>query len=199
MQKVCQIPEAILKNMSTDDLIETCLSYPLYGDIFAFDEFQVGFESVTSGFNGLQELLRRKDAGVKLIEKYRQMDPCAIDESWSLDDKGEYAAKYYSIEILLAQNDIVINLSKEQEKLLILECIKKAQTKSKYPEIYGILSFGNIALVTGRIMLKDNFLPFTKEVLTDEKLRAFLKDAYAPNANLVNKILDYAKQYLSEN
>lgn len=31
MQRVCQIPDATLKSMSTTDLIETCLNYPLFG------------------------------------------------------------------------------------------------------------------------------------------------------------------------
>ena len=159
MQSVCQIPEAIPKNMSTTDLMETCSAYPLYGDIFAFDEFQKGFDWVTSGFNGLQELLKRRDAGTKLIEKYRQMDPEAFDKSWPLVQKGEYAARLFSVEILLAQEEILSNLRKDQETFLVHECIKKAQAKSKYPEVYGILSFGNLGLIAGRIMLRENFAP----------------------------------------
>jgi len=199
MQKVCQIPDAILRNMSTEKLIETCLNYPLYGDMFAFDEFQKGFESVTSGFNGLQELLKREDAGIKLIQKYQQMNPDAFDEKWSLVKKGEYAARFYTIEILLAQEQILYNLRKDQIRTLVRESIKKIQAKRKYPEVYGIISFGNLALLLGRAMVKENFIPFNQKVLSDEKIRIFLQTAFLPTGKLVDEILNYAIRYDNEN
>ncbi len=199
MQRVCQIPETILRNMSTADLAETCLNYPLYGDMFAFDEFQKGFESVTSGFNGLQELLERNDAGIKLYEEYRQMDPEAFGRDWPTVKKGEYAAKFYEVEILLAQEQILANFQRELRTLLIRECIRKAQAKSKYPEIYGILSFSNLALVTGRIMVNENYVPFAQKVAENKRLRSFLQDASFPDSNLVNEILDQATLYVNEN
>lgn len=67
--KVCHIPEDILKNMTTEALIETVLNYPLMINMFAYDTPQKGYKSVLSYFNGLQELNRRSDAKYEL-EKY---------------------------------------------------------------------------------------------------------------------------------
>ena len=74
MVDACQIPEDVLKTMSTDALIETVLNYPLLDDIYAYDTFQEGFDAVSEHFNGLLELLNRGDAGSELLAKYQGMD-----------------------------------------------------------------------------------------------------------------------------
>ena len=60
MLKACQIPAEILKTVSTEELIELCLAYPLLGDIFAYNGIQEGISKVSARFNGLQELFKRK-------------------------------------------------------------------------------------------------------------------------------------------
>jgi hypothetical protein len=72
MQNICQIPESILKEISTSDLIETCLQYPLYFDMFYFDNFQIGFESVASHLNGLQ--VQRTDSE-EYLKRFLKMGP----------------------------------------------------------------------------------------------------------------------------
>ena len=44
MVQVCQVPEEILQQLTTPALLETCLSYPLLLDMFAFDDLKKGFE-----------------------------------------------------------------------------------------------------------------------------------------------------------
>ncbi len=199
MQNACQIPISILKSFTTNSLIETVLNYPLYGDIFAFDKLQEGFESVTSGFNGLQELLKREDRGTKLLEKYSDLNPAKIDQTWALEEKGAYAAKFYYLEILLAQNSILTSIKREQRILLLHTCIEKAKLKGEYPDVYGILSFANLGLLAGRILLIDNFSSFNSKVSENQELKIFLKDAILPDASLVNDILDQVVQYLKQN
>lgn len=63
---VCQIPENILKKMTTEALIETVLMYPLRVDMLAWDTFDIGFQNVCQQFNGLRELSARVDALQKL-------------------------------------------------------------------------------------------------------------------------------------
>lgn len=72
MLKACQIPDAILKDMSTAGLVETVMNYPLYGDIYAYSSFQVGLNAIAAQFNGLAELLIRDDAGIELL-RYKVM------------------------------------------------------------------------------------------------------------------------------
>ncbi len=199
MQEVCQIPGTVLRNITTSDLIQTCLNYPLYGDIIACDHTQEGFKQVKAGFNGLQELLVREDAGVNLIEKYRKMDPGAFDHNWTLIKKGEYASKIYNIEILLAQDAIITSLNKNDRILLMRNSLQKVQTKSEYPEVFGILSFNNIALIIGRILVKENYQPLVQRISESEKLKEFLEKAFLSDSELINEILHHADQYLTQN
>ena len=62
MIKVCQIPNDVLTNISTEALIETVIDYPLAINMFAFDTPQEGYNSIKMYFNGVQELETRSDA-----------------------------------------------------------------------------------------------------------------------------------------
>lgn len=66
MIAVCQIPEDILKNMSTEALIETVFKYPLAINIFVYETPLEGLEDVATYFNGFEELFTRPDAAAKL-------------------------------------------------------------------------------------------------------------------------------------
>ena len=73
MTEAAQIPEYILNQMSTEDLIEAMLIYPLNMDLMAWDTYEQGFEAVSSYFNGLQELLTREDRTQNSLPKW---SPC---------------------------------------------------------------------------------------------------------------------------
>ena len=56
----CQIPDGVLNSLTTKELVEICLNYPLFGDIMFYDNLQDGFRNnVAISFNGIRELLRR--------------------------------------------------------------------------------------------------------------------------------------------
>lgn len=63
---ICQIPEAVLKNMTTQALCESVLNYPLMGDMLAYDNPDMGYTVILYSFNGLKELVQREDAMSKL-------------------------------------------------------------------------------------------------------------------------------------
>ena len=136
MLKACQIPKSTLKSMSTKGLVETVLEYPLFGDIMAYNSIQQGFEAVASRFNGLSELLNRKDAGTELLAIYSKMNPQDIEENWDNIQKGAYTFSIANVEILLAQNKILDNLNKIQLENLIVEARLKYTAKQQ-SEIYG--------------------------------------------------------------
>ncbi len=51
---VCQIPEDILKKMTTRALVETVLDYPRLLIYTAHNDMQMGFDMLVENFNGLQ-------------------------------------------------------------------------------------------------------------------------------------------------
>lgn len=70
MWEVCQIPDVVLKNLSTEALAITCMNYPLYGDYISSNDIQSGILRMIDNFNGLKELSSRSDGAQKLIEIY---------------------------------------------------------------------------------------------------------------------------------
>ena len=65
-----QIPVDILSSISTEGLVETCISYPLYPEFIYFDSLYNGIISLENNFNGLKELYQRKDAAMELVQFY---------------------------------------------------------------------------------------------------------------------------------
>lgn len=195
MANICQIPEAILHSMSTKDLIETCLSYPLYSDMFFYDAIQVGFQAVTDHFNGLQELLKRNDAGTILLEKYKRMDP-AFDHNWSRAKRSKFILNFRSIEILLAQEVVLSKLQATQKRSLIEECIRKSNEKANTLKAYGIFDQSGIALIAGRIMKIEKYIPLIQNMEGDERSKNFLQSGSMADSTLVKELLNHASQYL---
>ena len=60
MLKACQIPAEILKTVSTEELIELCLAYPLLGDIFAYNGIQEGISKVSARLTGYKSYSKGK-------------------------------------------------------------------------------------------------------------------------------------------
>lgn len=132
MAEACQIPEQILKNMSTLGLVETCLNYPLLDEITDADTAQKGLEGVTMTFNGLQELFKRPDAGMTLLERYATMDPETKYQGWSSHQEREYPSfEFLYLEVMLAQDAVLENMSRETKILLLQESLRVFRAKQQ--------------------------------------------------------------------
>ena len=132
MLKACQIPEPILQKMSTAGLIETVLNYPLYMlTILAYDSMQQGFNVMAKRFNGIAELLERKDAGAELLARYRGMDPAGFKEVPNGEGIGKYHFYFYRVELLLAQAAIRAGLTETQRLELQKELLAKYEVKKR--------------------------------------------------------------------
>jgi hypothetical protein len=198
MIMACQIPDCVLNNMTTASLVETVLNYPLLLDMMAYNNIQDGFDYVATRFNGLQELLSRKDAGTELLAKYRTMDPTAIKDEWTDVEKGHYTFNFQNIEVILAQESILVNLTSAQLRDLLEECFAKSRGKQQLADIYGPFGQERIIWLIGRILQQANYSSFTKMISEDAALKNYLANGSFSNVQNVNGILSQAQQYLSE-
>jgi hypothetical protein len=69
----CAIPDTVLSSLSTEDLTDICLNYPLLYDIFAFNNRNDGFNKILSDFNGIRELYKRKKSADALLKRYENL------------------------------------------------------------------------------------------------------------------------------
>jgi len=149
--EVCQIPDDVLINISTIGLVETCINYPLIGDIMAANNFVQAFYNLTGFFNGFKELFLRDDAAEKLIQKYLQMSPVNYKRSDKYKEQVMNVFDYLCIELLLSHDSIIDDMSR-QEKLKLLKTavshykLKKEQlgygNLSKFTSCYLIINIG---------------------------------------------------------
>ena len=73
MLRVCRIPEDILATMSTEELLQSVLVYPLWSDAMVYSSMEQGHEMLRRNFNGLAELCEREDRCqclLKLIDEH---------------------------------------------------------------------------------------------------------------------------------
>lgn len=146
MLNACQMPGAILRGMSTQGLVETVLSYPLFWvTVLAQDDIQRGFNVLSKRFNGVAELLSRKDAGAVLLEKYGNMEP-ALPAGDGGALSGQYRFYFYRVELLLAQDAIRAGMTEEQRSRLQSELLSKREAKKAIDGYGGWLAHEVMAL-----------------------------------------------------
>ena len=74
MVDACQIPDDVYQNMTTEELAQTILAYPLNADMFAYESFEMGFSVVKEHFDGLQDFCDRTDNVSYLIDLYSRQE-----------------------------------------------------------------------------------------------------------------------------
>jgi hypothetical protein len=66
-----QIPSSKLASMSTAGLAETVLDYPFQGTFWAYDTPAMAIRAVSGQFNGIPDLVSRKNGGIVLLAIYK--------------------------------------------------------------------------------------------------------------------------------
>ena len=151
----CQVPNDVLASMSTDALVKTCMSYPLYEVIFmAHEGGQKGFDAVLRGSNGFRELMTRKDAGTSLLSLYRSIDPQGYDPSWEPAKRGQFAATLIRVEVMLSQYSVLSNMSSSERQILLSVAIDKYNKKLLSIHLYAAYGLQNSAFLVGRVLIK---------------------------------------------
>jgi hypothetical protein len=196
MLKVLQIPDETIQKITTKDLAQTCLDYPLFPDIWAFNSLQEGMERVSAGFNGLQEFLKRDNAGAELFAIYKTMNPYNFDKSWSNLQKGQYTAEFAKIEILLAQKAILFSLKQDERFLLLQESVNKQKAMQQFP-MYDKRNQEPNAYLMGKIMQKDNSILINNIIQQDINVQAFLQRGSMATKEIINKIVSLAQQIVN--
>lgn len=191
------IPIDILNRMSTENLVETCLNYPLFGSILAYNDLQTGFDFVTKDFNGLQELLKRKDAGKALLEKYKHTNPEILGISWKDQSKTVYVFTY--LELIIAQEPIISVLSEKEKTELIRESLRLLEEKQKFPNKYSLFVQKTSYLLMVRILKFEDvkIIDDNSTLENHDKLDQFINFCILPDLNTLYLIKEKAIEFLS--
>jgi hypothetical protein len=145
MIAACQIPDNKLRDMSTADLAETVLNYPLINNWWASDllnwweleSTNLDFDNMVKQFNGLSELLTREDTGNALLAEYNGIDPASIKSTTLLPEQATLYFKVLNIEFLLSRNLILSQLTPDEIGTLLSRAKEIYNIKYLYPDYYS--------------------------------------------------------------
>ena len=118
MLAVCQLPDKLLKKLSTYELLKLTEEYPMLGDIYAADTTKEGFRNLVDSFNGLRELLSREDCLEVVCGEYKNLtfpEKCAISYS-ECETEEEKVALFNEI----LHNDELLKIEVEDSKSLLV-------------------------------------------------------------------------------
>jgi hypothetical protein len=173
--KVCRIPDSLLVHMSTKDIVETCLRYPLIREISFFYPLKRGIQIVSSSFNGLKELLQRPDAAKELSEKYKAINPALYDTTWPMEKRLDFYDDILTTEALLGQKELISQLLPIERKELLIECRKKIQAKKSKTHIFDNgTSLLPVVTIAGQIMLLEGYEPLITQMDANENIKRLL-------------------------
>ncbi len=188
-----QIPEDKLETISTYGLVETCLDYPLLGNMLAFENIQKGTESQMNNFNGFIALESRDEAARIMLDRFKLMNPSCPPNNTNIAD---YSLFFIYMGMIQAQKIFIEQLAPSERKDLLNEAIKKYIEFEKIGAPYSIFNKKVEALIMARVMVVENFLPFLEEINSNEFIKIFIKDVELNNnIETLDIILDYAHQF----
>jgi hypothetical protein len=183
-----QIPDNLLKSMSTESLIITCINYPAFGHYTAFNSLQYGMDHLIKNFNGLQELLKRDGAPVKLLSIYSKINSTTTSIKEIVTDFWSIRSCYF--ELLLAQEKIIDKMTKEERIAFIQEASRKLKEKIKSEEEISFFSIQSTLLIIGRVLDKCEYAKFQEVKVKNADIDFFLKTGNLNNLSLLNDLIE---------
>ena len=134
----CQIPEELLSSLSTEDLTELCLRYPLYTDFLKLENISDGLDRLFSNFNGIRELYRREDVSSSLNRRYTEKirSLSFLDGENSDFQKGLFIINVSILEVLFSRIELQNSEDKEAPKAVLQSLVAGWEEKMKYPKIF---------------------------------------------------------------
>lgn len=154
MIDACLISPEMLKNMSTQAVIQAIWEYPFFWEILIRpDHSQMDFETVISQTNAYLELVTRSDAGECLLERYEYL--LAVPYSAILP---------MSFEILFSQSVFLSQLNMQEKKYIVKEAFEKDRQRQNNKYFANDVSREISWLFIGRAMQSANYEQFMEEV-----------------------------------
>lgn len=183
-----QIDNTDISTMSTKELINACLEYPMFGDMFFYNNDQEGIDDIIDNFNGLEELFKREDVGRSLLNVYSNIDLSIVER------ESEYPLlqlKY--LETLIAQRKTLDSLNID-ERTQLLEICKKRLVEIIDKEDKCFNPTSTIWIITRILYLDD--ISFRNLVDSSKKLKEFEK--YGTVNEVSNDELNLVIRYIND-
>lgn len=180
MLEACQIPQRILDNISTTDLIKLCLNYPLFFEYAAFNNEREGIRIMIENFNGLKELSKRKDGVRELVKIYKDF-PVMPN---IMIKNNDIPYKLIFLELLLADGSFINQLNTNELAELNKIILNKYENKLKYTDVYSIYNIKRTFLLGSVVLDKQGKFTKTQRSV----VKNFIENYHHADSNLLTEI-----------
>jgi hypothetical protein len=136
----CQVPDDLLNQMSSAELLHASLDYPLLINIIAYEQTDA-VDRIRNQFNGLRELLKRRDCGTVVMLEYSSQhredlysqgrDPLARRNS---------LVPAMFVELLLTNDSVLATLDKNDKEELVAIAYRKYSSSVESQESMAVYS-----------------------------------------------------------
>ncbi|MDL2265881.1 hypothetical protein LJC57_01695 [Parabacteroides sp. OttesenSCG-928-G07] len=182
--EVCQIPVGILSTITTEELVELCLNYPIQFDFYAFNSMQEGLIKVANNFNGLQELFRREDSAQYLIDLLIKNDLEVLsNKSLSSSQIGKMIIRQTLIEVMLSHELVIGKTTLLQQNQIAAIGMRDMSLKVEYPQLYSRFS-----LESSAYLLSANLKNMKNGDALSPNLELFLREGRLQNSMLIEEV-----------
>lgn len=189
-----QIPDDVLKKMTTSEVFQAWIDLPGRIEILAFNTLQDGFNVVRKRFNVLNELLNRNDVGVIVLNEYMMSSPANLRNDWKSNKKGKFITDFAFLEILISQPEVLESLTNSQKKNLLTKVKKDIEIKRNFPkEDLNFFWVSSGLILAGRILQKESFefrnISKSQKDIDNPLIRGevFSKEEFDKLLNAINK------------
>ena len=186
------IPQDIIKDISTEELVKTCLSYPEWGLIHAYNDRLTGFSVIVSLFNGFRELFERKDAVTELLNAYNKIDPLNVSSDWTDLQKGRYCFQFEKIEMFLSQKPMINKLDKDNIRNLRDIAVAKYRKKKMLPQVYSLWDLSPTVGICLNIIEKYN----SENVEGIPEIKIFKHNLMSNEIQVLDTIVDLSEKII---
>lgn len=138
---VLQIPEDVLQNVSTQELLDICLEYPYLVDIMCYNSIQEGFNAVLKDFNGFRELIKRDNIAnlclSQLKKASKRIGAVSLLDSFQ---RGKFAYQTFVLDLIILHDPVFSKISESKKKDIFAEMIAVCDSIEKRSNLFGGLT-----------------------------------------------------------
>lgn len=187
-----EIPESILKNMSSAGLVQTFLDYTYCAEfMLSSSTFWIAFEWELEHHPTTKdiyaELRNRSDAGRAVMYVFK-----------TYDFKGDHLfpwAEFMALHMLASVDDIYGKLSRDEKRAAVAIILQRLEDFHREMDAFDDHMTNLASFLVGRIMRSVKYEPLMKLLNSDDRLNSFL-DTQDMMCDNYDKILDIAKSYI---
>lgn len=193
-----QMPEKVLKSISTEELLKVCLNYPFFSSYTASNSPFEGLNRILDSFNGFEEFSNRKDANNVLFNFYVNKQVSEIDKIEKGIDKADYSFNYCGYELLLCNKKIITKFSEEQQIDILKLFMKRSKEKELHKDSFGFWGKMTSAFVANKYAV----LLGKKEVNVDSKIdnskKLFTERMIISDTKVVDNVLAEVEVFVNQ-